>query len=559
MPSKLIVKTTEPDRSFEFELASERTRIGRAPDRNDLVLDDGQVSREHAIIKRVRSSFMLIDLDSANGTFVSGQRIKERILTNGDSFAIGKYTFEYKAQDGALSITYHDQKISETVMLKNPGEIAAAVPQIDTSSLLKWLSPTDPHSRAVLAYIENLKKKADTLSRLYELNQMLGSDFSLEAIFKKVSEMVFRLTPADRFLVLLKDADTGAVSTEAAEFRYSQKPGVEITISRTVVDRVMAERVSLLSFDTQSDERLAQAKSIVLQNIHSVMCAPLVGKSGVLGAIYVDCQERAKILKEDDLELLNAVAAETSIAVDNAITHKRLVREELARAKYRRFMPPHVVDEILANPTTLNLGGTNSRVTALFSDIRNFTTMAETLLPQEVVQILNEYFSDMTPIIFEHFGLLDKYMGDGLMALFGVPYACDDAAADAVSAAIDMQRRMETVNRDLKAIGLSEISIGIGINTGMVTVGYIGSEERTDYTAIGDPINLAARLEKQAQGWQIIISGSTREALGERFPVRPFGNILVKGRKEPVQIYEVLWKEVHEPPLTKAEKALDAP
>lgn len=559
MASKLVVNNTETNRAFEFELAGERTRIGRAADRNDLVLDDGQVSREHAVIKRVRNSFMLIDLDSANGTFVSGQRIKERVLANGDSVVIGKYTLEYKAQDGAVSVSYHDQKISETVMLRTAGEFATAIPQIDTSSLSKWLSPADPNSRAVLAYIEVLRKKADTLSRLYELNQMLGSDFSLEAIFKKVSEMVFRLTHADRFLVLLKDADTGAISTEAAEFRYPQKAGGEIAISRTVVGRVMSERVSLLSFDTQSDERLAQAKSILLQNIRSVMCAPLVGKSGVLGAIYVDCQERAKILKEDDLELLNAVAAEASIAVDNAITHKRLVREELARAKYRRFMPPHVVDEILANPTTLNLGGTNSCVTSLFSDIRNFTTMAETLPPQEAVQILNEYFSDMTPIIFEHSGLLDKYMGDGLMALFGVPYPCDDAAANAVSAAIDMQRRMESVNRDLKAIGLSEIAIGIGINTGMVTVGYIGSEERTDYTAIGDPVNLAARLEKQAQGWQIIISGSTREALGDRFPIRPCGNILVKGRKEPVQIYEVLWKELRESPLTQAEKALDAP
>jgi adenylate cyclase len=559
MSSKLIVKNMQTQSSLEFDLANERTRIGRAADRNDLVLDDGQVSREHAVIKKIRNSFMLVDLGSANGTFVNGQRVKERILANGDSFAIGKYVLEYKAQDGALSISYHNQKISETVMLRTPGEIAAVVPQLDSSSLLSSLSLADPNSRAILAYIETLRKKADTLSRLYELNQMLGSDFSLEAIFKKVSEMVFRLTPADRFLVLLKDADTGAVTTEAAEFRYPQKAGEEIAISRTVVDRVMSERISLLSFDTKSDERLAQAKSILLQNIHSVMCAPLVGKMGVLGAIYVDCQERAKILKEDDLELLNAVAAEASIAVDNAITHKRLVREELARAKYRRFMPQHVVDEILANPNTLNLGGTNSCVTALFSDIRNFTTMAETLLPQEVVQILNEYFSDMTPLVFEHYGLLDKYMGDGLMALFGVPYPCDDAAVNAVSAAIAMQRRMESVNKELKAIGLSEIAIGIGINTGMVTVGYIGSEERTDYTAIGDPINLAARLEKQAQGWQIIISGSTREALGDRFPVRPSGNILVKGRKEPVQIFEVLWKEARQSPSTQAEKALDAP
>jgi len=133
-----------------------------------------------------------------------------------------------------------------------------------------------------------------------------------------------------------------------------------------------------------------------------------------------------------------------------------------------------------------------------------------------------------------------------LMALFGVPYACDTAAADAVAAAIEMQRRMHSVNDDLKALGLTEISIGIGINTGTATVGYIGSRDRTDYTAIGDSVNLAARLEKQAGRGQIIISSSTFEAIGDKFPIRPASQIMVRGREEPVQIYEVLWQEVSE-------------
>jgi adenylate cyclase len=360
--------------------------------------------------------------------------------------------------------------------------------------------------------------------------------------------MVFRLTPADRFLVLLKDTETGELNRAATEFRNPEraKAGGEITISRTVVDRVLNERVSLLSLDTGADQRLVSAKSIIMQNIRSVMCAPLLGKSGVLGVIYVDCTEQMKILREDDLELLNAVSAEASIAVDNAITHSRLVREELARAKYRRFMAPHVVDEILKNPDALNLGGTNSCVTMLFSDVRGFTTMSENLEPEKVVQVLNEYFADMTPLVFEHRGMLDKYMGDGLMALFGVPLQCEDAATNAVSAAIAMQRRMASVNRDLQTMGMSEIAIGIGINTGTVTVGYIGSEERTDYTAIGDAVNLAARLEKQAKAGQIIISRSTRDAIGDRFPVRLAGEVTVKGKALPVQAYEVLWPEIEE-------------
>lgn len=554
MSSKLIITNTESGRSFEYDILRDETNIGRAADRNDVVLNDGQVSRQHVVIKRNGHAFLLVDLNSANGTMMNGMRIKEHVLHDGDSFSISKYNLLFKSAETPPPIKF-GHGIGNTVVMRTPGEVASVIPKIDRASI----SPSD--NKSVLDYVEALRKKAETLARIYELNQLLASDFSQDDIFKKVSEMVFRLTTADRFLVLLKDPDSGNLVRVAAEFRESSgRRGLEdIAISRTVVDRVMAERVSLLSFDTHSDERFAQAKSIVLQNITSVMCAPLLSKDEVLGVIYVDCREAIKLLREDDLELLNAVAAETSIAVDNALTHKRLLREELARAKYRRFMPKHVVDEILASPNTLSLGGTNSCITALFSDIRGFTSMSEKLSPQIVVQILNEYFADMTPIVFEYEGLLDKFMGDGLMALFGVPYACDAAASHAVAAAIAMQRRMAKVNEGLAEAGLSEITIGIGINTGTATVGYIGSRDRTDYTAIGDTVNLAARLEKQAKAGQIIISSFTREAIGDEFPLIPTGQITVKGRQEPVQIYEVLWQEADDSEsLPQPEEALDA-
>ncbi|MFL6277013.1 MAG: adenylate/guanylate cyclase domain-containing protein [Blastocatellia bacterium] len=540
MASKLIVTDTRTNQSFDFQLTRAEIRIGRAGDRSDLVLDDGQVSRAHALIKRTANGYALVDLESANGTWINDQRVKEKPLSNGDKFTISKYNFEFKVGGDTTSINYENQAIGGTVFMRKPDELAGGVPKLDRTAL----GAADASGQALYTYIETLRKKAETLSRLYELNQLLSGDFALDAIFKKVSEMVFRLTPADRFLVLLRDADSGGLDRVATEFRNPARATAgEITISRTVVDRVLQEGISLLSLDTTLDQRLVAAQSIIMHNIRSVMCAPLLGRTGALGVIYVDCTEPMKILREDDLDLLNAVAAEASIAVDNAITHKQLVREELARAKYRRFMAPHVVDEILKNPDALNLGGTNSCVTMLFSDVRGFTTMSEDLEPDKVVQILNEYFADMTPIVFEHRGMLDKYMGDGLMALFGVPLQCADAATNAVAAAVAMQRRMAAVNRDLRSMGMSDIAIGIGINTGTVTVGYIGSEERTDYTAIGDAVNLAARLEKQAQAGQIIISRSTRDILGDDFPVRPAGEVYVKGKAHVVQIYEVLWSE----------------
>lgn len=551
MLTKLVVTNIENGDSFEVELTEDETRIGRAANRNEVVLDDGQVSREHAAIRRIGSRHLLVD-KSVNGTYFNGERVTEQLLNFGDTFTISRYNITYREHVKTLNVKFDNQKIGSTVLLRKPDQVVTNLPQIDKTSI----SMVDFSSKSLFDDVEALRRKAETLSRIYELNEMLGSVFKLEDIFAKVSEMIFRLTPADRFLVLLKDAETGELKPFMADFRRrprtqaspvsSAAAAREISVSRTVLDRVISEQISLLSLDTQADERLASAKSIIMQNIHSVMCAPLLSKDGVLGAIYVDCQQLLQTFTEDDLDFLNAVAGGTSIAVDNAMTHTRLVKEELARAKYGRFMPKFVVDQILANPNELILGGTNAVVTMLFSDIRGFTTMSESLSPETVVQILNEYFSDMAPIVFSHKGLLDKYIGDGMMALFGVPYANEDAAANAVTAAVAMQRRMEAVNQALRAIGLSEISIGIGINTGMATVGYIGSEERTDYTAIGDAVNLAARLEKEAQSGQIIISQATRQAVGDLFPVRPAGEgeVKVKGKRVPVQIYEVLWEKV---------------
>jgi len=539
MNAKLVVTDTQTERSFDFPIIGAETRIGRMAGTNDIVLHDGQVSREHAVIKLTNQSLVVVDLNSANGTFVDGKRVSEHHLKPGDTFAIGKYVLRCEDVSAGLSIRYEEKQIGSTVVMRTPGQMASMLPHIDRNSF-----ESDPGGKSVVDdYINVLKKKAETLSRLYELNRILAADFSLADIFKKVSEMVFRLTPAGRFFVLLKDQATGELTTSAAEFRTpaSAQTAEEIMLSKTVVDQVIADRVALLSFDAQADNRLGQAHSIVMQGIRSVMCAPLLGRIDVLGVIYVDCQEQAKIFSEDDLDLLNAVASEASIAVDNAISHKRLLREGLARAKYGRFMPPHVVAEILENPDSLNLGGKNSCVTILFSDVRGFTSMSENLPPESVLQILNKYFADMTPIVWEHQGLLDKYIGDGLMALFGAPNECEGSAVNAVLSAMAMQHQMSAVNEDLKQSGLPEISIGIGINTGTVTVGYMGSEERTDYTAIGDSVNLAARLEKQAKSGQIIISRSTLEAMNIQLPVRPCGQIMVKGKKESIEIYEVLW------------------
>jgi adenylate cyclase len=235
------------------------------------------------------------------------------------------------------------------------------------------------------------------------------------------------------------------------------------------------------------------------------------------------------------------------VAVENARAHERLAREEVARANYSRFMPEHVVQQILDSPDSFKLGGTNQTITALFADIRGFTRLSEHAPPDKVVRLLNGYFTEMSDIVFAHGGTLDKYIGDGLMALFGAPTASPEDACNAVTAAVAMQRRMEVINERLRADGLGEISIGIGMNTGVATVGYIGSPRRSEYTAIGDTINLAARLEQNAQGGQILVSEVTAiAASAANCKFSPRTPIVVKNRVQPVPIYEVEWRKEHE-------------
>ena len=221
--------------------------------------------------------------------------------------------------------------------------------------------------------------------------------------------------------------------------------------------------------------------------------------------------------------------------------HKRLAREEVARANYCRFMPEYVVQQLLENPDSFRLGGINQTITVLFADIRGFTGIAENESPEKVVGLLNQYFTAMTEIIFEHGGTLDKYIGDGLMALFGAPTATPADATNALNAAVAMQKRLAELRSEPDNLSFRAVEIGIGLHTGVATVGYIGSERRSEYTAIGDTVNLASRLESNTAGGMILISDATAQAAGDIFPMEKKEPLTVKNRVQPVEVYEVKW------------------
>jgi adenylate cyclase len=317
-----------------------------------------------------------------------------------------------------------------------------------------------------------------------------------------------------------------------------------ITIGRTITRKVMRERSALLSQDAAADAELAAVASILSQGVRSTICAPLMTDSGVHGALYADRLDPLSSFTRDDLQLVTAVAAQMAVAIERTRAHERLAREEVARATYGRFLPDYVVKQILEDPDSIKLGGVNQTVTVLFADIRGFTRLSEHAAPEKVVHLLNRYFTTLSEVVLKHGGTVDKFIGDGVMALFGAPQTTPDDAAGAIAAAIEMQKGMKDLSAEVAATGVGEVSIGIGLHTGEATVGYIGSERRSEYTAIGDTVNVASRLESRAKPGEILVSEETMKAAGPMPCIFvPLDPIRVKNREQPVKIFEVDWAQ----------------
>lgn len=582
-----ILTITDPNgRVWETGLIPGTTyTLGRAKE-NDIVLNDRRVSRKHAHILATETGYTIVDgyfengqlVRSVNRVFVNGAPQLEHVLEQGDIVTIGESSLEFRmikpvaetdmVQAGNKSIpisllrdisippdistveepaieqptspvNYDDAPLGHTQVLISANEIIGRQSNLSLESAI-----------ATPEEVKDLRRKAKILALLFEMSKTLGTVFELKEIFEKATDLIFRGTPADRVVALLVDETNGranadrslqqiAVKTRDESF---EKLSEKLTVSRTITQKVMREGVALLSQDAKTDEQFLGAESIVSQGVRSTICAPLITESGVHGVVYADRLDPFAAFTPDHLELISAVAAQTALTVETVKAHKRLAREEVARANYSRFMPEYVVKQLLNDPGSFRLGGANQTVTVLFADIRGFTALSERENPERVVSLLNRYFSAMSEIIFAHGGTLDKYIGDGLMAIFGAPTATPDDAINAVKAAVAMQKRLVSLNQELLIEGFTPISVGIGLHTGEATIGYIGSNKRSEYTAIGDTVNLASRLESNALGGQILLSDATATACGGLLPLTRQQPITVKNRTQAVDLFEVNWQ-----------------
>ncbi len=518
-----IIVTGNDDQRREYELGAVNT-IGRHPD-NTLQILDRIVSKEHAqIVRQPDGRFLFRDLGSLNGSFLRGERVSEHILLDTDEIMLG-----------STCLTFQERSTTESVLQK------VTIAPAATESLIRQKIQAPPPSREFLAEreitdIEVLRRDYEKLRLAHELGRSIGLEVNLELLLEQIIMKAFELIPADRGVILLMEE--GGPSPKVAKTRDGKNE--HIILSKSILNEVVTNKASVLSSDATMDSRFSAAHSVIMQGIRSTMTVPLIHHDELLGIMHLDSMIATNAFTEKDLQIFGGIAGQAAVAIHNSQLARKIEHEAKTRAQFQRLLSPNLVDQVVQGKLELEKGGALSEVTLLFSDIRGFTSMSESRAPEEIVRMLNEYFELMVDVIFKYEGTLDKFVGDEVIALFGAPVPMKNAEVKAVQCALDMTRVLSEWNRTRAAEGQHEITVGIGINTGLVVTGAIGSSRALQYTAIGDAVNVASRLCGAAQPGQIILSEATFRKVQADVAAVPLPPVRLKGKTDELRVYNAV-------------------
>ena len=530
---RLTYQDGDTPQSFTF--ASGEVVIGRSPD-CQIVLRDFGISRNHArVLVGESGEARIMDLKSKNGTQVNGVQVVEAPLKDGDRITLGKFELTFGKALESKVVLDEGKPLSEEA-----GTIIRSVGEL--SRLLTGSGPSKTAPDAKKAPdVQEIEKSNRILKVLTQVAETLIAVRPVEEVLHQVMDIVFEHMPADRgFLMLEDEAVADKLVPMVVKHRSSGGSEGRITVSKTITDRVMHDRVSILTSDAMVDPRFGAGDSIRFHGIRSAMCAPLWNKDEVIGIIHVDSPMLTNCFTVNDLDLLTALANYAAVAVERARLNQKIVAEEKKRERLGRFLSPQVANRILAaSDHGAELGAPEVReVTILFADISGFTSMSETMSPSSVALLLNDYLSRMTDVIFKYEGTLDKYIGDAIMAVFGAPLDMPDHAPRAIKAALEMQERLAEWNADRKEG--PAFRIRIGINSGNAMAGEIGSINKKEYTVLGDTVNTASRLESSvAKPGSVVIGANTHAMVEGLFECRALGSFSLKGKSLEVPCFEV--------------------
>ncbi|MDO8672270.1 MAG: adenylate/guanylate cyclase domain-containing protein [Dehalococcoidia bacterium] len=532
-----------------------------------------------------------------------------------------------------------------------------------------YLSDLRPALEQLHAKLLALETEHGRLTTLFGISQTLNSTLHLEDLLNVVMDRLIDILRAERGFLMLIDNKTKQLDFKVARNMSSETLAESsFHVSRSIIDKVVAESTPVLSTNAQADPRFSTQASVIGFSLRSILCVPLIAKNRLIGVVYVDNRIKAGLFGQNDLDLLVAFANQAAIAIENARlfesvvntmnevakmkvemenifasitsgvvtigsngevtafngaaekifelatesvlgrpyrevfvsleqtpvpglveevlnsnvvyvgqevrcdlgsrreviltvslsalktadnqtvgvaiviedvteTRRLLAEKKVVRDTFERVVAKAVVDRLLSSPP--KLGGERQTVTVLFADIRGYTSLAESISPEELVIILNCYLAFTTSAVLKYEGTVDKILGDGIMALFNAPLSQPDHAERAAKAALEIVRLVDEYHCQ-PGVEAQKLSFGIGINTGEAVVGNIGAAEFMNYTVIGDAVNVARRLQENARPGQILVSESTCDLIKSVAKVEPLELMHVRGRSSPVFVYQLL-------------------
>ncbi|MBW2339061.1 MAG: FHA domain-containing protein [Deltaproteobacteria bacterium] len=547
---------TNDGRSLNFPISKDKITIGRGEDCDLTLSSDKTVSRRHAQIEKTEEGYLLTDLGSYNHTKVNEKLVQTIFLKHNDKIRIGRTNLIFltkkkesaSPEDSLVLTTNSEYEKEHDQILRTPSgsgfsESDELLVSIEDMKLAKeGMITAEPKKTEADSKI--LERSNKVLRVLYDISSQLTSITDFRELLKRMMDNIFRVIDADYgFLLLTGDGEEDQLTPVVVKHKDDKEKDREtLKVSRTIIDKVIHDKEAILTSNAMADSRFDGSKSVFLQKIRSAMYAPLWRKDTVIGVIGLNSVRFDNQFTQDDLKLLEAIGSQSAMILEQASLNEQIREEEILRSRLERFLSPQVAEMIVTgSQETIDnvMEPTELTATIVFTDIIAFTRLAEQIPPRETNMILNQYFSMVTDIIFRHDGTLDKYIGDGLMAVFGAPMEKQDDAGRAILAAKEMREKLAAMMAK-KGGHTRKFDIRIGINTGRVVAGNIGSPRRMDYTVIGDPVNIASRLESIAKPNQILIGEETYKAVKGRFEIRKIGPQKVKGKSAEIMVYEVV-------------------
>ena len=514
-----------------------------------LVVDDSSENREflHEYVLEPNGYHTLMARDGQEGLEIALSARPDLILLDYnmprlDGGGVLRALAEQHAEIPVILMTFHGSEDVAVEVFRlgvrdyivkpfYPEEMEAAIDHALTE--IRLVKEKNALTERVLQANRELQLRLQELNVLYGIGKNVTALQSMDKLLPRVVDAAVQMTRAEQgHIYLMAEEDLIRRATRQVRSPNTQ-PDNSPSNDPIAMHVIKSGQPIVLSPE--------QATKMKVGDVSSAAYVPLILGKRVVGVLGVENISRgAEPFQQHDSALLSALSDYAAIAISNARNYDELKKakeqeNQQIRGTFERFVPPSVVERALDEPESVKLGGTRQEISVLFADIRGYTSWSENANPEEVVETLNHYLSLAAEVIMGWEGTLDKFFGDGLMAIFNAPELQGDHVHRAADAALALMKAADEVS----AMHGHKLAYSVGVNVGEAVVGYIGTDRAINYTAIGDTVNLSKRLQEYAAPGQILVAEPVIQRLGNLAQARPLGELKVKGRKKQVFVYEL--------------------